>query len=58
MNEHNSQILLAIFAVLATVATAQYYYAYPSVGYGYGYGYPSVGYGYGYGYPSAYYLKK
>lgn len=55
------QILLAIFALVATVASAQYYYGgyAPAVAsYGYtGYAaYPS--YGYAAAYPGAYYLKK
>lgn len=54
-------IILAIFAILATVATAQYYYPaasyYPTYG-GVGYGYASYAPSYGYAYPGAYYLKK
>lgn len=50
------QILLAVLAVFAAVASAQYYYggyaAYPA--YSYGYAYPSYGYA---AYPG-YYLKK
>lgn len=53
-----TQILLAVLACFAAVASAQYYYggyAAPAYSAGYGYAYPSYGYA---AYPGGYYLKK